>query len=142
MADGFCRFSQNEILIMSEALKTLFNLSVSLCEEDVKEGADFVLFNKLSLILHCLLSKCAPLPEQPEILIGHIAHMLVNIPMVCLNGLIPSVKRRQWQDAVPNREGYPTQYEVGFVFLMVSDIFVFSHSVTCGNVLEGILYSP
>ena len=103
--------TENDVKLSSEILKALFNVTVSASDNSITESECYAL-KKLSKIIYQLLAEFAPLPQAPESLISHVAHMLINIPKACLEDITPSVKRRPWQDQIPKRNGYPVEYEV------------------------------
>ena len=114
------KLTENDTKLTSEILKALFNITVSASDNTISETESDAL-RKLSKIIYQLLTDFAPLPEAPEVLISHIAHMLINIPKACAVDLTPSVKRRPWQDQIPKRNGYPVEFEVGNILTLITD---------------------
>ncbi len=69
-------------------------------------------YKKLTEVIHCILTNDEKLRNDMKELLPHVAHMLVNIPKSCLDGLIPGVKRRPFHEPIPKRNKYPVEYEV------------------------------
>eukprot|EP00794_Sanderia_malayensis_P018841 gene18841-20737_t len=105
-------FAEMDIKLFSEILKTLFNISVDACEDCTKDYTSSDTYKKLMVVLHCFLTHLSTTVDHFNELLGHIAHMIINIPTCCLDGLTPNAKRRGWNERIPKRDGYPIEYEL------------------------------
>ena len=106
------QLTEEENKIVSEILKALFNISMSLTESAIIEETDIYICRRIVAILRYLLTKCSPLPKKPENLLTHIINMFVNIPKDSIDVLTPKVEKRGWYESVPRRSGHPLEFEV------------------------------
>ena len=106
------------VTLVIEVLKALFNVTVNVADASVIEEQACKNYCTLSCLLQEYLVHPHFASALPKALVGHIANMLINIPKGCLQGLLPSVKRRPWQEQVPRFKGYPCEYEVSEVFYL------------------------
>lgn len=105
--------------LAAEILKTLFNLSVKLCDESLLGELECNNYCQLVGMFQGFLSSLSFKYDAKISLIGHIANVLINMQSACLQRLIPAVRRRQWQDSTPHKNGFPTEYEVqGYPMLL------------------------
>ena len=102
-----------------EILKTLFNLSVKVCEDTLLEDSECKNYCLLVEILHAILTNPSFKDYLYNGFISDVANLFINLPQCCLSKLIPGVKRRKWEDPVPLKNGYPLEYEVGYMELHI-----------------------
>ena len=100
-----------------EILKTLFNLTVKLCDETAFEESECKNYCLLVEILKEILTKPSFKCFLHNGLMSDIANVFINLPQCCLCTLVPEVRRRKWEDSVPHTDGYPLEYEVTIYFL-------------------------
>jgi len=95
-----------------EILKTLFNLTVKLCDETTLEESDCRNYCLLVEIVKEILTKPFFKCFLHNGLVSDVANVCINLPQSCLSKLVPGVRRRKWEDPVPHKDGYPLEYEL------------------------------
>jgi Guanine nucleotide exchange factor synembryn len=83
-------FSKQDVILINEILKVLFNITVTTSTTVETEEDDVQPLHRLSILLNELLSYRAESPEETEEYHSNIVNLLTNIPIVCFNELVPS----------------------------------------------------